>query len=82
MKLTIIILGLFIGILLGLISYLSSKYLISHVKYVHIKTIENKANESIRYICFNNVGYLIVTTYGTAVTVAVDSTGKPLKCNF
>ena len=82
MKINITVLGLFIGILLGLIVYLSSKYFIPHVKNIHIKTIEYKSNESIRYLCLNNVGYIIVTTYGTAITVALDSSGKPLKCNF
>ena len=82
MKIIVASLGLLIGVLMGLIFYLSSKYFVAHVKYPHIQIIENKSNETIKYLCFNNVGYLIVTTYGTAITMAKDTENKPLRCKF
>ena len=79
----VMLLSVLIGILLSLLIFIGSKYLgTGHVNGVHVQLIERNTDGIIKSMCRNHVEYIMLNGNGSAITIALDQSGKPMSCNY
>lgn len=74
-------LGILIGILLCILFYMMTRYTGNTVTD-HVKIIEKTSYDIIKTVCHQQIEYITINGNGTAIAVAVDGAGKPLKCSY